>query len=53
MFSNSVIPESPRWLLVTERKKEAHELIRRIAKCNKVTLPDDLNVTVKVIYEHF
>ncbi|XP_077977305.1 organic cation transporter protein-like [Glandiceps talaboti] len=37
-----VIPESPRWLLSMKRNEDAEEIIRKYAKYNKVSLPDDI-----------
>ncbi|XP_078000073.1 organic cation transporter protein-like [Glandiceps talaboti] len=37
-----VLPESPRWLLSVGKKKEALTVIRKMAKVNKVSLPDDV-----------
>ena len=35
------IPESPRWLLAHKKYKEAETVLRKAAKFNGVTLPDD------------
>lgn len=34
-FLKRVVPESPRWLLATKRKKEAYKVFNTIAKWNK------------------
>ncbi len=46
--SPSVIPESPRWLLVRGQKDKAMQILHHIAKMNSVTIPDNLDVVVKV-----
>ena len=40
------LPESPRYLVVSNKKKEANEAIQRMARLNGVTLPENLNVVV-------
>ncbi|XP_078000072.1 organic cation transporter protein-like [Glandiceps talaboti] len=37
-----IVPESPRWLLSVGKTKEALEIIRKMARVNKVSLPDDI-----------
>ncbi|XP_077984187.1 organic cation transporter protein-like [Glandiceps talaboti] len=37
-----VLPESPRWLFSMGRDKEAIEIIKKSAKINKVSLPEDM-----------
>ncbi|XP_028401286.1 solute carrier family 22 member 15-like [Dendronephthya gigantea] len=36
-----LIPESPRWLLLNQKEKEARNQLLKVAKMNKRTLPDD------------
>ncbi|KAJ8303392.1 hypothetical protein KUTeg_019788 [Tegillarca granosa] len=38
---NNLLDESPRWLLAKGRNKEAHDIIKKIAKMNNVTLSED------------
>lgn len=45
---DSVYPESPRWLLVKGRYKEAEQVIRHIANINNIELPDDLKLSTLV-----
>lgn len=39
-----MVPESPRWLLVSNRVREAEALIRRACRWNKSQLPPDLEL---------
>lgn len=45
----SVIPESPRWLYTNNKHEQADVIVRKMAKVNKVELPEKLDVVVKVI----
>ena len=36
-----IIPESPRWLHTVGRRYDADKVVRRIARFNRNTLPDD------------
>ncbi|XP_063678425.1 synaptic vesicle 2-related protein-like [Bolinopsis microptera] len=42
-----LLPESPRYLAVSGRKKEAMEALRRMAKVNGVSLPENLKIAVR------
>ena len=42
-----ILPESPRYLAVSGRKKEAVEALQRMAKVNGVSLPENLKITVR------
>ncbi len=42
------LPESPRWLYAVGRNKQGDALVRKIAKYNKRTLPEKLEITVIV-----
>ena len=37
-----MVPESVRWSLVNERVEEARRTVSRAAKCNGVTVPDEV-----------
>ncbi|XP_078663819.1 organic cation transporter protein-like [Branchiostoma floridae x Branchiostoma belcheri] len=41
-YSSMLLPESPRWLIVTGRTAEAKKVIRRAARMNRADLPDKL-----------
>ncbi len=45
---SSFIPESPRWLLVQNRQKEAMSIISKISRMNGNTLPGNITATAKV-----
>ena len=42
----TILPESPRYLVVSNRKKDANEAVARMARLNDVTLPEKLNIVV-------
>ena len=44
----SIIPESPRWLYSRNKHERADAIVRRMAKFNKVDLPDKIDVELKV-----
>ena len=48
-----VIGETSRWLFVNGKEKEAMDNIRLVAKWNRVDLPENLKVIVKVCEETF
>jgi OCT family organic cation transporter-like MFS transporter 4/5 len=37
-----IIPESPRWLITKQKYKELNNLVKKIAKVNKVPVPSDI-----------
>ncbi len=43
-----LLPESPRWLYAVGRNEEGDTIVRKIAKYNKHTLPEKLQITVIV-----
>ncbi|KAK3098125.1 hypothetical protein FSP39_016360 [Pinctada imbricata] len=42
-----IMPESIRWLFSTGRDKQANEQLQRVAKVNKVSLPDNIKVEIE------
>lgn len=48
IISESFLPESATWLYAKNKKEQADAIVRRMAQVNKVTLPDKLEVHVKV-----
>ena len=46
-----LLPESPRFLAVSDKKDEANKAVQRIAKLNGVTLPEHLDITVHTDHE--
>ena len=46
-----LLPESPRYLAVSEKTDQANEAVQRMAKLNGVTLPEHLDITVQTDQE--
>ena len=44
----SLAPESIRWLYLKGRSDEADHIVRKIAKVNKVAVPEKINITTEV-----
>ena len=44
MFLYSLVPESPRWLMSRNKYKEARNVIKRMTRINKVSLPEDIMI---------
>ena len=42
------VDESARWLLINNRRQEATDLFKKIAKKNKKPLPEDVHIRVTV-----
>ena len=42
------MPESPRWLYTQNKPEQAEVIVRKMAKVNGVTLPDKIDIEVKV-----
>ena len=45
------MPESPRWLVGKKRIHEAIKVLEKVAKTNKVDLPDDIEDKLKKMSE--
>ena len=41
---SSLLPESPRWLLVTGQTKKADDIVKNMAEVNRVELPEDFTL---------
>ena len=46
-----LLPESPRYLMVSGKRDQATEAVQRMAKLNDITLPEHLNITVQLDQE--
>jgi len=42
-----ILPESPRWLYTNKKREAGDAMVRKMAKYNKVELPDKMEVTVR------
>jgi len=49
LFTWTILPESPRWLISKSRTKEAVKILKRISQTNKVTPPKDLEMRLEKI----
>ncbi len=45
----SFVAESPRWLYVKNRTNEADEIMKKMAKMNRTSVPDVIEVIQEVI----
>ena len=51
LFSWTLLPESPRWLISKSRTKEASKILTKIAETNGVTPPPDLTPRLQKMAE--
>ena len=47
-FYQRCVDESARWLLINDRRQEATDLFKKIAKKNKKPFPEDMHISVTV-----
>ena len=45
----TILPESPRWLLTKKKVAEAKQILEKVAKVNKVDVPEDLEEKLTII----